>query len=197
MLREVQARVSISRPGSGVENRVAFLGSASSSSKSRTHTHTHTHRISESHHHPQSQRWPTPNPSVSIRFITHQDAFFPPWDQPLGRFLQACVPPCSHMGLTGSLSRETLLWTSSPGTTSPQVFPQTSMAIPGAWNDMLLRLFLQPVIVPLARPLPGRNMALFIYLNMDLRTQHLSRSSNQFPKLWPEHVISISQFHLG
>ena len=122
---------------------------------------------------------------------------FPPWDQPPGSFHQACVPPCSHTGLTGSLSSETLLWTSSPGTTSPQVFPQTNMAIPGAWDDMLLRLFLQPVIVPSARPLPGRNMALFIYLNMDLRTHHLSRSSNQFPKIWPEHVISISQFHLG
>lgn len=189
--------MSIGRLGSEVKNRVAFLGLASSSSKSRTHTHTLTHRIPESHHYPQSQRWPTPNPSVSRRFITHQDAFFPPWDQPLRSFLQACMPPCSHTGLTGSLSSEILLWTSSPGTTYPQVFPQTSMTIPGAWDDMLLRLFLQPVVVPSARPLPGRNMALFIYLKVDLRIRHLSRSSNQFSKIWPEHVISSSEFHLG
>ena len=164
---------------------------------SQGHTHTLTHRITESHHHPQSQWWPTLNPSVSRRFITHQDAFPTPWDQPLRSFLQACVPPCSHTGLTGSLSSEILLWTSSPGTTSPQVFPQMGMTIPGAWGDMPLRLFLQPVVVSSARPLPGRNIALFIYLMMDLRICHLSRSSNQFSKIWPEHVISSSEFHLG
>lgn len=194
MLRGIQARVSIGRPGSGVENRIAFLGSACSSSKSRTHTHTHT----------QNPRIPPPSSvskvAYSQSFCLHKVYYparhiFPSLGPASWKLPPSLHAPCSHTGLTGSLSSETRLWTSSPRTTSPQVFPQTSMTIPGAWDDMLLRLFLQPVC-PLGQA-PAWQEHGPLYLKMDLRIHHLSRSSNQFPKIWREHVTSISEFHLG
>ena len=48
---------------------------------------------------------------------------------------------------------------------------------PGAGDDVLLRLFFfQAVIAPATRPLPGRNMAHLIYLEVDLRVLLLSRT---------------------
>lgn len=130
----IQARVSIGERALGWRTelpswaRLALV-------VSQGHTHTHTER---------SQN---PTTILSLKggllpiFCLHKVYYparhiFPSLGPASWKLPPSLHAPCSHTGLTGSLSSETRLWTSSPRTTSPQVFPDQHDHS-RAWDDML------------------------------------------------------------